>query len=137
MKTKIIEASEPTNSWWGKFMLARFDSEWTRPALISNGEPGARSPLLSTLGWGPEHLWVHDLSVGHAVLLRPGGNPVADLEKHAVYFCPLMVPFLEWLYSYYPSHVMNLHLFPGRVQVRTPKEGWLGPRTGLPDYSKV
>jgi hypothetical protein len=92
LKTKIIETTNgPRNH--GKFLLGRFDGEWSHPSAVAS-----ESLLLSLVGWGPEHLLVMDLQTGEGAIFRPGGSAKADLDKHAVWVCPLFEPFLEWLY---------------------------------------
>lgn len=92
MKTKIVEVTNgPRN--WGKFLLARFDSEWEYESKVS---PGHR--LLAGRGWGPEHLLIVDLQTGEGAVFRPGGHAGHDLEKHKIWVCPMYEPFLVWLY---------------------------------------
>ena len=98
MRTRIIEAVQskehPGN--WGKFLVGVFDEEW---AYESRVDPD-RVPLLRACGWwGPERLWVLDLQTGEGAYFGPGGSARADLERHAVWVCPLYEPFLEWLYE--------------------------------------
>lgn len=92
MKTKIVEVTNG-NLNWGKFLLGRFDGEWAREAKMLPGHG-----LLSSVGWGPEHVLVLDLQTGEGCVVRPGGAAHADLEKHRVWVCPMFQPFLEWLY---------------------------------------
>lgn len=117
MKTKIIEATQDLKGMcnWGKFLLGRHDVEWqVRTGLYEVArnitddvagegtwqEPAhSPGPLLRSLGWGPEHLWVMDLQTGEGLLTRPGGSARADLQKHKVWVCPLFEPFLGWLYQ--------------------------------------
>lgn len=95
MKTYHFEARQgPHGPNWGKFMIGIPGGEW---AWQSEVEPGF--PLLRTLGWGPEHIWICDLQTGEGFFIRPGGSAHADLEKHAVWCCPLFEPWLEWLYG--------------------------------------
>lgn len=98
METKLIEASQHARHGfnWGKFCVARFDDEWRRDARIDCDGPRPR--LLRSCGWGPEHLWVLDLQTGEGAFFRAGGSAHADLEKHAIWVCPMHEPFLEWLY---------------------------------------
>lgn len=135
MKTKIIEAQEPTKSWWGKFLIGQFEKEWGRLGKVQELE---QYPLLRHLGWGPQHTLVVDLSVGHGVVLNinPSASPAYDLEKRGIYFCPLMLPFLEWFYT--EGSDKKLEDLPDLVEVRSPKVGWLGPTAGIiPPYSRV
>lgn len=98
METKIIEATQNAERGfnWGKFCVARFDTEWKHRSAI---DPGSSLPLLTQRGWGREHLWVMDLETCEAVGVRPGGSAHADLEKHQVWVCPMFEPFLMWLYK--------------------------------------
>ena len=94
MKFKVIEAvSEAGN--WGKFGLLRFDEEWAQRSSVS----GFSGSLLAELGWTPQHLWIMDLQTGEGAFFKPGGYAHADLEKHAVWVCPLFEPTLEKLYT--------------------------------------
>jgi len=95
MKTKILEVTNgPLN--WGKFMIGRFDTEWTRDSMVAKGHT-----LLSAVGWTGQHLLVVDLQTGEGALFRAhgGGYPAHDLEKHRVWVCPLFEPMLAWLYK--------------------------------------
>jgi hypothetical protein len=98
MKTKIIEAAQTDKGPnWGKFLVARFDEEWSRRAKA----PGCdRSmPLLGQIGWTSNHIWVLDLQTGEGAYFMPGGFAKADLNKHRIWVCPMFEPFLEWLYK--------------------------------------
>lgn len=106
MIVKIIEATNGFN--WGKFLLARFDSEWSYRSPIGN------LPLLRGRGWGPEHLIVFDLETGEGFILLPGGLASADLAKHDVWVCPMCEPFLEWLYR---QDLRDLSKLPATVEV--------------------
>lgn len=93
MKTKIIEVTNgPRN--WGKFALCRFDSEWEYESKVG---PGFK--LLAARGWSREHLLVLDLETGEGAMFRPGGYAAYDLDKHAIWVCPMYQPLLEWLYK--------------------------------------
>lgn len=96
MQTKIIEATNGIANW-GKFLVGRLDEEWQRRTAV----PCTRNdgPLLSTLGWGRNNLWVLDLQTGEGAYFLPGGCAPADLTKHAIWVCPLFEPFLAWLYQ--------------------------------------
>jgi len=103
MNTHFIEV---TNGWnWGKFMLARFDAdEWNRRSSVGDLD----TPLLREVGWSPEHLLVWDLQTGEGAIFRPGGYAKADLDKHAVWVCPMFQPFLAWLYAQDVSDITKL-----------------------------
>ncbi len=98
MKTRIIEAWNPGPVNWGKFLLGRFDSEWSHRTAIEGGDD---LPLLRThCGWGNDHLLVLDLATGEGAVFKPGGHAAADLNrKHRIWVCPLFEPFLAWLYE--------------------------------------
>lgn len=61
--------------------------------------------LLQTLGWSnyAHYFWVLDLQTGEGAYFRHGGCAVADLNKHAIWVCPLYEPFLVWLYGQKPD----------------------------------
>jgi len=92
MHTKIVELTNGFN--WGKFLLGRFDAEeWARRPSIEH--PYAEHlPLLASIGWGPEHVWILDLQTGEGACFRPGGCVKADLEKHKIWVCPMFEIFL-------------------------------------------
>ena len=87
MQTRIIEATD--GQLYGKFLLGRFDTEWTRRAAVYDTMPGetSRMPLLRQEGWGPEHLLVMDISMpgyGSIFYPSPHASPAADLEKRGL-----------------------------------------------------
>ena len=92
MQTHIIEATNGFN--WGKFLVGRFDKEWSYRSRMSD----SGLPLLGEVGWTQGHLWVLDLQTGEGACFRLGGNAHADLNKHKIWVCPLFEPFLAWLY---------------------------------------
>jgi hypothetical protein len=100
VKTKIIEGVQdlkvPAN--WGKFLVAEFDTEFTRQSAVNTEYSGS---LLTSIGWTWQHVWVLDLQTGEGAFFRPGGLAHADLQKHRIWVCPLYEPFLEWLYERY------------------------------------
>lgn len=79
---------------WGKFMVGVLDHEWDWRSGVDAGRP-----LLRAIGWGHENIWVFDLQTGESCFVRPGGLASADLNKHAVWVCPLFEPWLVWLYG--------------------------------------
>lgn len=106
METKFIEATDATNSNWGKFMVGRFtQDEWKRRSAVDrwgNGRTVKHSevkPLLSRIGWGPDHLLVLDLQTCEGAVFCPHGYAKADLDKHKIWVCPMFEPFLTWLYE--------------------------------------
>ena len=107
----IIEVCNTTHGGinWGKFMVGRFTSEqWNYVSMVS------RRPLLATVGWTAEHIWVGDLQTGEAAIFRPGGLAAADLDKHRVWVCPMFEPFLTWLYK---QDLSDLSKLPPLVQL--------------------
>ena len=95
MKTKIIEATNGTGNW-GKFLIGRFDTELDYISKISEGPP-----LIHGVGWGPDHLLVLDLQTGEGAVfaVRHTGLAEYDLAKRRIWVCPLLEPFLTWLYQ--------------------------------------
>ena len=75
------------------------DEEWSLRTAMYPDMPEGRMPLLRSLGWGPEFLWVLDLQTGEGAFFKPGGYAKADLDKHQIWVCPLFEPFLGWLYK--------------------------------------
>lgn len=97
MKNIFIEANGDGGNW-GKFMVARFTSEWEHNSAIEREARGLDIPLLKAVGWGTDALLVWDLQTGEGAIFRPGGLASADLNKHKIWVCPLFEPFLAWLY---------------------------------------
>lgn len=92
MKLDFIEATNgPRN--WGKFLLIRFDDEWSVKSIIDE------RPMLSGRGWTSEHYFLLDLQTGEGAMFLHGGNARADLDKRQIWVCPLYEPFLKWLYE--------------------------------------
>jgi hypothetical protein len=112
METVFIEATQgPGGPNWGKFAVCRFTpGEAARPSAVDEG------PLLARCGWWQPRgrLWVLDLQTGEGAFFQPGGHAHADLEKHAIWVCPLFEPFLEWLYGQDLSDLAGL---PARVEL--------------------
>ena len=133
MKTKIIEASDRDKFNWGKFMLGRFDDEWKTRARVGQLEldddaPGEGPCLLRSQGWGPEHILIMDLSVGHAAIFLPrrAGAPRVDVENTGIYFCPLFRGFMEWVYQ---QDLADLDSLPDYVELE-PVHLLRGPASG-------
>jgi hypothetical protein len=108
MKVKFIEAigringPESREGNWGKFMVAHFTDEWTATSFVT------KKPLLREVGWAAGHIIVFDLQTGEGGIFHPQGLAQADLEKHAVWVCPLFEPFLVWLYQQDLTDLDNL-----------------------------
>lgn len=132
MKVKFIEVTNgPRN--WGKFLLLRFDDEYSYESVVSPG-----SKLLNTTGWNPGCVVVFDMQTREGAAFLPGGYARADLEKHKIWVCPMFEPFLEWLYKQdltdldkLPAHVdlpdaefqMHGHRRPGPENVQKEADG--------------
>jgi hypothetical protein len=101
MELKFVEAGHchtaGTVGNWGKFAVGRFGGgEWVEPSRF----PRCETPsLIRGQGWSGEHVLVLDLATGEGAMFRPPGLASADLQKHAIWVCPLFQPFLEWLYE--------------------------------------
>lgn len=109
MQTKFIEATDKTESNWGKFAVSRFSpEEWARPSEI------AGQSLLAHCGWSDRHVLVSDLQTGESAVFLPHGNAKADLDSHAIWVCPLFEPFLTWLYQ---QNLSDLTILPGMVNL--------------------
>ena len=117
MKTKIIEARNAAVENWGKFAVGQFTDEWSRRSVI----PGAESltSLIWRLGWRSDNIWVLDLQTGEGAFFKPGGLASADLDKHAIWVCPLYEPFLAWLYQ---QDLSDLDHLPDLVDLDAPFE---------------
>lgn len=119
MKTKILEVTNgPMN--WGKFMIGRFDGEWSRESMVAKGES-----LLSARGWTPAHILVLDLQTGEGAVFRPGGLPSYDLNKHRVWVCPMFEPMLTWLYK---QDLTDIAKLPDLVDLKDAPFAWSGYR---------
>lgn len=96
----ILRYVEVTNDFnHGKFLVGIFEkTDWDVPAAILGGQ-GLSGALLRRCGWGQEHFLLFDLQTGEGAVLRHGGMPKADLDKHQVWVCPMYEPFLAHLYS--------------------------------------
>lgn len=135
MKTKFIEAVDATHFNHGKFMVARFDAEeWQRRSQVEGGgDVQSARPLLRRLGWDRPHIVVFDLQTCEGAGFRPGGYAKADLDKHAVWVCPMFEPFLAWLYK---QNLTDLDALPSLVdlgQVPTAMHGYRRQGPSTPD----
>jgi hypothetical protein len=123
MKTKIVEAGQGGN--WGKFLVAQFtEEEWSHRTAVPSDEPDdllmgmPRPSVLSARGWAPSHIIVFDLETCEGAAFSPGGSAHADLDKHAIWVCPMFEPFLEWLYkNIYPNYQGNILALPDYVDL--------------------
>jgi len=122
MQSKLIEATNVAVGGfnWGKFMVCRFTpDEWAYRSII------AEQPLLHTVGWDRQHLFVLDLQTGEGAMFRPGGLAPADLNKHRIWVCPMFEPFLKWLYK---QDLSNLETLPPVVDIDDPVSALTGYR---------
>ena len=111
----IIEVTNGFN--WGKFLVARFDDEWSYRSAIDtmNSSTGALPiRLLPSLGWGRDHFLFLDLQTGEGAIFRHGGMARADLNKHRIWVCPMAEPALLWLYS---QDLSDLTALPALVEL--------------------
>jgi hypothetical protein len=93
MNLKFLEVTNGEANW-GKFSLGTFTSEeWSRRAVIDGGS------IIGGRGWTRRHVWVLDLQTGEGAMFLPGGLVKADLDKHALWVCPMFEPMLTWLYD--------------------------------------
>lgn len=124
MITKLIEATQGVEGGFnhGKFMVARFTDEWDRLSEIDRQVSGHERSLLNRCGWSREHLLVIDLQTGEGAIFRHGGLASADLQKHAVWVCPLFEPFLAWLYT------QDIESLPDLVELPDAPEAMYGYR---------
>lgn len=82
MQTAIIEFTDGQH--YGKFLLGRFDEEWSRNSDVY----GVATSLLRVEGWTERHLLVLDLSsTGVAGIFAPvkGGSPGYDTIKKGIH----------------------------------------------------
>src|SRR6266705_5234768 len=109
METKIIEVTNGEQNW-GKFLLMRFTAtEWNMRSAVSGA-----GLLLWNIGWNKHQIWVLDLQTCEGAAFLPGGCARADLDKHAVWVCPLYEPFLNWLYT---QDLADLSLLPNLINL--------------------
>jgi hypothetical protein len=97
MKHTFVEVTNGPNNW-GKFLVSKWELEdWrVKSAVHTHG-------LLASIGENQACIWILDLQTGEGARFRPGGSAKADLEKHAIWVCPMYECFLEWLYAH-PEH---------------------------------
>ena len=106
MDLHFIEITNGFN--WGKVAVGRFTAEeWSRESQLE-GDSFGRQRLLQGRGWSPHHIFVLDLETGEGGLFSPGGYAKADLDKHAIWVCPMFEPFLKWLYKQDLSDISKL-----------------------------
>jgi hypothetical protein len=105
MKTYQFEGRQRADGMcnWGKFAVGLPTVEWTWRSGVDENRP-----LLRAIGWTPGFIWVFDLQTGEGCFVRPGGSAHADLQKHAVWVCPLFEPWLAWLYGQLGSSHIDL-----------------------------
>jgi hypothetical protein len=118
MITQFIEATNFYDGGlnWGKFLLCKFDDrDWSYQATEADGAllsvmPGGRE------SWNPEtSIFVVDLQTGEGSRFDLRTEPVAQLERHKIWVCPLFEPFLKWLFREIQSRPPG----PGRFELTT------------------
>ena len=115
----IVKFAEVTNQFnWGKFMIARFtDDEWRVKSKLDG------FPLLSARGWTSRHIWVCDVQMGEGAFFAPPGSAKADLDKHAIWVCPMFPLFLGWLYEHPEQYIAIMTIpRPHRTVTRRDRE---------------
>jgi hypothetical protein len=128
VKTKIIETSGNGN--WGKFMVARFDlAERNYVSVLPEVE--GTQPIAR---WQPSTLLVLDLATGEGALFTPGGLPEYDLNKHAIWVCPMFEAFLTWLYQ---QDTADLDALPAYVDLPDVPFSLVGYRRPGPDRKEA
>lgn len=134
MITKFFEATQYTGKPglhnWGKFMVGRFEQEeYERRSEVDSPD----SRLLSVCGWTEHHVWVMDLQTGEGAFFQPHGYAHADLQKHAIWVCPMFEPFLEWLYK---QDLTDLDTLPALVELPEAEFALAGYRRPGPEHAK-
>lgn len=105
---------------WGKFMVARFtESEWERRSKVGG------QIMLAERGWSKDNLLVLDLQTGEGAVFKPKGYAKGDLDKHALWVCPLFEPFLGWLYE---QDLTDIEKLPALVKIKNPASALYGYR---------
>jgi hypothetical protein len=122
MQTKFIETTNTDAGGmnWGKFMVARFtESEWERRSEVGG------QIMLAERGWSKDNLLVLDLQTGEGAVFKPKGYAKGDLDKHALWVCPLFEPFLGWLYE---QDLTDIEKLPALVKIKNPASALYGYR---------
>jgi hypothetical protein len=122
MQTKFIETTNTDAGGmnWGKFMVARFtESEWERRSKVGG------QIMLAERGWSKDNLLVLDLQTGEGAVFKPKGYAKGDLDKHALWVCPLFEPFLGWLYE---QDLTDIEKLPALVKIKNPESALYGYR---------
>lgn len=119
MQTHFIEVTNNKRNW-GKFLLMRLDHEEEAYRSVFTDRS-----LLREVGWNPRNIVVFDLQTKEGAAFVPGGYVKADLNKHAVWVCPMYEPFLEWLYK---QDLTDLSKLPSQVDLTDAPFEWSGYR---------
>jgi hypothetical protein len=122
MQTKFMETTNTDAGGmnWGKFMVARFtESEWERRSKVGG------QIMLAERGWSKDNLLVLDLQTGEGAVFKPKGYAKGDLDKHALWVCPLFEPFLGWLYE---QDLTDIEKLPALVKIKNPASALYGYR---------
>ncbi len=121
MRFKFIDVTNGFN--WGKMGVGVFTpDEWAQKSAVDG------RGLLSGRGWDVNYVFVLDLQTGEGAIFRPGGYHKADLEKHAIWVCPLYEPFLEWLYAQLTQQRVAVDDLPALVELPNAQGALYGHR---------
>lgn len=81
--------------------------------------------MLAERGWSKDNLLVLDLQTGEGAVFKPKGYAKGDLDKHALWVCPLFEPFLGWLYE---QNLTDIEKLPALVKIKNPESALYGYR---------
>ena len=81
--------------------------------------------MLAERGWSKDNLLVLDLQTGEGAVFKPKGSAKGDLDKHALWLCPLFEPFLGWLYE---QDLTDIEKLPALVKIKNPASALYGYR---------
>jgi len=124
MRLYPFEVSNGLN--WGKFAVGRLQSELAWNSSLPGYE---HRNLLQQLGYNSTDIWVLDLQTCEGAAFRHGGHAAADLNKHAIWVCPMYEPFLRWIYK---QDVSDLAALPRYVDLPDAESAlWGYRRPGL------
>jgi hypothetical protein len=129
MKTHFLEATNDDLNW-GKFLVCIYDDE--EKSYKSQMCPDLFGrPLLVSTGRGRPSFWLLDLQTGEGAEFYPPAPKDAftakfDLDKHAVWVCPMYEPTLVWLYQ--NSHLVFGGGLPGKINLPNAEFSFRGYR---------
>jgi hypothetical protein len=125
VQTRFIEATNgPQN--WGKFMIGVFDAD--DASYRSAIDPDHR--LISGRGWSRDHFLMLDLQTGEGGIFARRSRAHFDLEKHAIWVCPLYEPTLQVIMDTWDGDLASL---PAHVDLPEVEFQWSGYRRPGPD----